>query len=104
MISKANFFYSPNITNSKQVTNGNAPSGSGGGGELFEKFQKQKQTAVVPFVDIKRPNNAMQSQSNPPLNNFSRPILETNNSASSLPSTTEDTVSTVVIIYTYIFF
>lgn len=90
-----NFFYSPNI-NSKQVTNGNATasgSSSGGGSELFEKFQKQKQTAVVPFIDLKRPNNAMQSQQIPPLNNFSRPILETNNSASSLPSTTEDTVS-----------
>lgn len=93
-------FFSPiasGVVNNGQpnITNGNGS----GGGELMEKFQKQKQTVVVEINKNRPPSTASSGQSaqqQQPNNIYhqqplDRPIDPKN--SQSIPSTAEDNVS-----------
>lgn len=80
------------------ITNGNGS----GGGELMEKFQKQKQTVVVEINKNRPPSTASSGQSAQQTNNIyhQQPLDRQQGidlkSSQSIPSTAEDNVSDVL--------
>lgn len=85
------------------ILNGNS---SNGGGELFEKFQKQKQTVVVEINKNRPPSTASPAQSAQQINNIyhQQPVLDRQlaiepKNSQSIPSTAEENVSNVPFYY-----